>query len=801
MNDQDADLERHLYLINGEAPTAEELADLLATSDAETSLEGGKEATFIEELRMAVAGLPVCDEGVTVDSAFCREVVDRVRKLKLQETGNSTSETEVRPAKDQPVEFATLFEPALGPDEIGRLGNYRIFRLLGRGGMGMVFEAQDLLLERRVALKIMLPNLAINHSNRIRFIREAQAAAKVDHDNICPIYQVNDQQQTPFIAMPFLPGETLESRLNRTTMTLCDVVRIASQVAKGLGAAHAAGLIHRDIKPSNIWLEAKNDGTERVKILDFGLARFEANDSQLTLEGAILGTPAYMSPEQAQGNSVDHRTDLFSLGAVLYEMLTGRRPFQGANATSILARLLLEHPAPPHQVRASIPDQLSQWVMRLLSKSSQERPQSANEVAAYLDAYFATIASQEPIRPSHTNTGSQGSLETLLPAQQISHASRSHTRGGWSVATWLFIAMVFLLLGAGTVIALTTKNGTLVVEADDDVDIRLRKGEIQVFDEAGVLRYTLSPGEHTKSLPSGIYLVKVEGADGVQLDTSRFEMKRSGRVVLRATARASDQVPNPASVLVDQVKEIEQPTGSSIPTDLVAFAENLFSGRLVLHGSDKKFGSNLVRASEIASLKAGAPDDKDAYVLYREDALRGSPASTKLTANFSSAAFAVRFRTENAMPFVNMRIRHKDDHARWLSLIPIPNREVFQFVYQDHHRQGQKWLFRPPRLIASGDSPNWGWKNGQSIDIFGRWSENDYDLWINGKHLVGGEIAAEELFNGVAGPIEFGIIANQDGGMKLWFDELWVWDQTAVSPREASPKNLPSRPVPGIAIR
>ena len=218
-----------------------------------------------------------------------------------------------------------------------RIGDYTILRILGAGGMGTVYLAEDIRLGRQVAIKTMKPEVA-TPDNRERFLREARAAAAVEHDNIVPILHVGEAADgSPFIAMPFLQGEMLESCLKRERITPVGILlKVALEVAEGLAAAHAKKLIHRDIKPANVWLDGDlaaqkiSQQIRRCKILDFGLARsMSVTDIQLTGTGYAIGTPAYMAPEQASGEEVDQRTDLFSLGAMLYQMATGNCRSQG----------------------------------------------------------------------------------------------------------------------------------------------------------------------------------------------------------------------------------------------------------------------------------------------------------------------------------------------------------------------------------------------------------------------------------------------------------------------------------------
>jgi WD40 repeat protein/serine/threonine protein kinase len=302
--------------------------------------------------------------------------------------------------------LADLLAPPQAPDELGRLGAYRVLKVLGAGGMGIVFQAEDLHLKRLVALKAMLPAMAANASGRRRFLLEAQAMAAVAHDNIVNIYQVGEERGLPYMVMPFLKGETLEGRLRRErALPLAEVLRIGREIAEGLAAAHAQDLIHRDIKPANVWLEA---GSGRVKILDFGLTRAANDATHLTQSGAVVGTPAYMAPEQAEGGTVDARSDLFSLGCVLYRMCTGRAAFRGDNVMTVLRSLALEVPPPPAQLNNQLPPLLSDLVVRLLHKDPAGRPVSARVVIETLEqvawhvqraAAETTVPDQPPRTP------------------------------------------------------------------------------------------------------------------------------------------------------------------------------------------------------------------------------------------------------------------------------------------------------------------------------------------------------------------------------------------------------------------
>jgi serine/threonine protein kinase len=285
------------------------------------------------------------------------------------------------------TEFPFLAPPQQ-PDEIGRLGPYRILRVLGEGGMGVVFQAEDATLERLVALKVLKPEGGASKPARERFLQEAKAAASLQHDHIVTIYQVGEEWGVPFLAMQFLQGESLETRLQHEgRLPAAEVLRIGRETAEGLAAAHERGLIHRDIKPANLWLESSTDGQGtalpgRVKILDFGLARIAgAVPRHLTQAGFVVGTPGYMAPEQARaGQSLDGRCDLFSLGCVLYRMVGGQDPFQGDDPISLLMSVALEQPEPLLRLSPGAPSDLVRLINWLLQKVPQERPATARQV-------------------------------------------------------------------------------------------------------------------------------------------------------------------------------------------------------------------------------------------------------------------------------------------------------------------------------------------------------------------------------------------------------------------------------------
>jgi eukaryotic-like serine/threonine-protein kinase len=290
---------------------------------------------------------------------------------------------------DIPLNF---LEPPTREGTLGRLGHYEVLECLGRGAFGIVLKAFDESLQRVVAVKVLSPELATTSPARKRFLREALAAAKVRHENVVQIYAV-EEQPLPYLVMEYIPGETLQDRLDRTgPLEVPDVLRLGHQIARGLAAAHGQGLIHRDIKPGNILLESGPE--ERVKITDFGLAR-AADDASLTQSGFVAGTPMFMAPEQARGESIDQRADLFSLGSVLYTMVSGRPPFRASNTVAVLKRVCDDTPRPIPELIPETPAWLIDIIEKLHAKQPEERIQSATEVASLLGSHLAQLQHRE----------------------------------------------------------------------------------------------------------------------------------------------------------------------------------------------------------------------------------------------------------------------------------------------------------------------------------------------------------------------------------------------------------------------
>lgn len=353
--------------------------------------------------------------------------------------------------------FAETRMPAA--DEPKQIGRYRIVRVLGQGGMGKVYEAYDVKLERVVALKVMLADVVAMAGAQDRFLREARTMAKVRNDHIVTVYEADEANATPYLAMEFLHGQSLASWIGRGERPrIADVLRIGRETATGLAAAHAKKLIHRDIKPANLWLETLHEGgTEvRVKILDFGLARPVDRDGSITQSGTILGTPYYMSPEQARSQAVDARSDLFSLGVVLYQLCTGKLPFSGKNVTAVLTSLAVDVPPPILDQYPHVPKPLADLIMWLLEKDPSLRPQSAEQVVAALRAIEAKLPEDRGMQQrsgvrevAHIPTLGPNGLANTLPNPKLK--PRNSARN-WRRAIVFSTAIFGAILGIWTTI-------------------------------------------------------------------------------------------------------------------------------------------------------------------------------------------------------------------------------------------------------------------------------------------------------------------------------------------------------------
>jgi tRNA A-37 threonylcarbamoyl transferase component Bud32 len=421
------------------------------------------------------------------------------------------------PGRESAAADLSFLGPPSEPGSLGRLDHYEVLEVVGRGGTGVVLRARDTKLLRMVALKVLAGPLAASGTARQRFAREARAAAAVRDDHVVAIHAVRDDAPLPYLVMELIDGCNLEALLRKGgPPEVKEVLRIGIQVAGGLAAAHRQGLVHRDVKPANILLE---NGVQRVKLTDFGLAR-AADDASLTQTGFIAGTPLYMAPEQAAGEPLGPRADLFSLGSVLYELCTGRPAFRAPTTVAVIRRVCDEAPRPIREVNPDVPGALCRLIERLHAKTPADRPASAQEVADLLSGMLASL--QQPDAGEHVGR---------VPARQ----ARWH-RGprGWLCAAAALL-LLFVGLGLseatgvtdvrGTVVRLLSPEGTLVVEVDDPgVSVAVDGADV-VITGAGAKEIRLKPGQY-----------KVEASkDGKVVRRELVTVSRNGRQVVRVS--------------------------------------------------------------------------------------------------------------------------------------------------------------------------------------------------------------------------------------------------------------------------
>lgn len=404
-------------------------------------------------LERLAAGDQICRELHEAASAFGPAATARARPADTPGLGSHSRDL---PHIDDLIALDFL-EPATKPGSLGRLGPYDVTELLGRGGFGIVLKAFDGALNRFVAIKVLAAQLAVSAAARNRFAREARAAAAVVHENVVAIHAVDAWKGLPYLVMPCIDGRSLQERVDRDgPLAVKEVLRIGMQAALGLAAAHDQGLVHRDVKPSNILLE---NGVERVRLSDFGLAR-AIDDASQTQSGVIAGTPQYMSPEQARGEPVDHRSDLFSLGSVMYFMCAGHPPFRANSTPAVLRRVCDDRPRSLRDVNPDVPPWLAALIDRLLAKEAGARYSSAAEVAEALKHHLAELQRTGtsaplggPVAVRVQRSGKRMSVSAMVAA--------SVALGALGVAAASGMPGAFLTLVAGT-----NDNGKATARSD-----------------------------------------------------------------------------------------------------------------------------------------------------------------------------------------------------------------------------------------------------------------------------------------------------------------------------------------------
>ncbi len=533
--------------------------------------------------------------------------------------------------------------PTDDPESLGRIGGYEVTGVVGAGGMGVVLKAHDRSLERIVAIKVMAPHLASSGSARKRFAREAKAAAAVLHPNVIAIHSVSSEDANPYLVMPFVRGASLQKRINsQGPLPLKDTLRIGSQIAAGLAAAHEQGLVHRDIKPANILLE---EGVERVTITDFGLAR-AVDDASMTCSGVIAGTPQYMSPEQARGEPIDARSDLFSLGSVLYAMCAGRSPFRAETTYGVLHRISTEVPTSVCEVNSDVPVWLGHVIERLMAKRPDDRFGSAAQVAELLEGCLAYV--QQPAAMPLPEA-----VTALAPTKL-----RRPPIGKSSVAMAFAFAMIFV----AAFMVFKFIKGSLTSQTDkDDVRVRITSGD-KVVNELRV-----SKTGKSVSLPAGEYNIAVIG----EADDATTETKVGQEQLLIILSLPSIQ--KELGLDDHQIAAIARIKANPIPT---TFADALRPLNAILLEEQLKefkriaFQGLMVRAFSVAEVQESlnlTPDQKRAIALIQSN----------LKSNLQPAQDRIR-RGENVNPIDldrDTKVFHEKAYLEAMELLTAEQKE------------------------------------------------------------------------------------------------------------------------------
>ncbi len=456
-------------------------------------------------------------------------------------------------------EYEFLDPPRLD-DELGRLGPYRVLGLLGHGGMGEVFRAEDNRLKRTVALKVMNKKFAATNNSRKRFVEEARSMAAVHHDNVATIFEVGVQNNMPFIAMEMLKGQSLFDKLKvEKKFAYPDVIRVAREVASGLVAAHACGIVHRDIKPANIWLE---EPSGRAKILDFGLA--VAGTDHLSPRNSVIGSPGYLSPEQARNEPVDDRTDLYALGAVLYQMCCGKLPLSSDSMSGQLIAIICRPITPLAKRAPETPQPLCDLIGSLLAKEARDRPSSAAKMIDLVDQVEQQcLSDSQPSIQILTQSPSAGSGK-FDKATRSSETTKSQPKAKQpSIPIWL-ISLAALLLVTLVVVGMVRPKRTASKPLERSVSTATAsKPKPLVVAAASLAPLELSP---------------------VTSATSRVVSGEAARFKMRLTNTASDDRSDPrqinqgATVAVQIVTFLN--TKSSKPTKAPTFPKKISASQL-----------------------------------------------------------------------------------------------------------------------------------------------------------------------------------------------------------------------------
>ena len=460
-------------------------------------------------------------------------------------------------------------------------GRYRLEASIGTGGMAQVFRGQDTTLDRQVAIKILAPQFARDPSFVERFRREAQAAARLNHPNIVNVYDTGVDGDTNYIVMEHVEGRTLAEYLTRGgTLAPRKAAEIAEKVAEALAAAHAQGVIHRDIKPANIMVTREG----RVKVMDFGIARLVAGPDTVEQTAAVLGTAAYLSPEQAQGQTVDARSDLYSLGIVLYEMVTGKPPFTGDSAMAVAYKHVQETPPPPSSLNADVPPRLDAVVMRALAKNPANRYQTAGE---FREDLMRVMAGQEvqatPLLPA--GAGATQVISRPPPTAMLPPTEPGEGRKVWM---WVLIgALILLILGGGAyLLAQSLLGDEPKVTVPDVVDMPFEEASTTLTDlglvvaepvEQVVVDPTVEPGTVLEQDP--VADTEVDKGTEIVLTISRAPrtfpvpdltgatVEEAQTILADASLKLGEQTPEASDFPEGQIIRQEPAADEEVPKD------------------------------------------------------------------------------------------------------------------------------------------------------------------------------------------------------------------------------------------
>jgi serine/threonine protein kinase len=525
-----------------------DLAKVKALFLAVLEVPANERATFLDTACAADTALRQQIEAMLKSHADSGELLPRSPAAMLQDGLAQPDATAAfaPPAEHPPISSnpsngesneLPFLTPSSRPGYLGQLGHYEVQKVLGKGGFGVVLRAFDERLHRVVAIKVLSPAYAVNGSARKRFIREARAAAAVKNEHVVGIHDVQEDAQPPYLVMEYIDGCSLQDKIDKHgALGLKEILRIGMQIAEGLAAAHKQGLVHRDIKPANIMLE---NGVERVKITDFGLAR-AVDDASVTQSGTVAGTPMYMSPEQAEGLPIDPRSDLFSLGTVLYALCTGHPPFRASGTHAVLKRVIEASPRPIREVNTEIPDWLSAIVVKLHAQKPENRFQTAKEVAELLGQRLADVQAGRAINESKARRESEPFELAKIPSSPVPGSSPNTDlvkRSMRRATVWLSCGVLLSLF----LLALVIANKWSQRRQDQSSAPVLLAGWGEIIDPAGDCKFEDQDGALKVTVPAGDY--DLSPVPGFNLRAPRILDDVDGDFTVQLRVEAQEKTP------------------------------------------------------------------------------------------------------------------------------------------------------------------------------------------------------------------------------------------------------------------